>query len=114
MWRRALLVFALAAAGLSAQTISRPPAGGGGSVTAGNGITKTGDVVAVDTAIVPTKNLASVFAELQSFAKGINIASSTALATAGDIRYNSGLIQYRDGSGSQTLMNNPFTTRGDL
>lgn len=109
------LVFLISLAAFA--QVPRPGGGNassGGSVSAGNGITKTGDVVAVDTAIVPTKNLAGTFAELQTFAKGINIASSTALATAGDIRYNSGVITYRDASGNQTLMINPFTTRGDL
>ena len=86
----------------------------GAAVTPGTGITISGSTVAVDTAVVPTKTLASTFAELQTFAKGINISSSTALASAGDIRYNGGTIQFRDGGGSQTLMNNPFTTRGDL
>lgn len=95
--------------------------GGGGTVTdvtCGTGL--TGGVInvsgtcAIDTAVVPTKSAANTFAELQTLAKGANISSSTALASAGDIRYNGGDIQYRDGSGSITLMKNPFTTRGDM
>lgn len=97
--------------------------GSGGSgtvtdVTCGTGL--TGGVInvsgtcAIDTAVVPEKAAANTFAELQTLQKGANIASSTALASAGDIRYNGGDIQYRDGSGSITLMKNPFTTRGDM
>lgn len=88
------------------------------SITCGTGltggtITSTG-TCDIDTAVVPTKSAANTLAELQTFLKGINIASSTALASAGDIRYNGGDIQYRDGSGPITLMKNPFTTRGDM
>jgi len=97
--------------------------GSGGSgtvtdVTCGTGL--TGGVInvsgtcAIDTAVVPEKAAANTFAELQTLQKGANIAWSTALASAGDIRYNGGDIQYRDGSGSITLMKNPFTTRGDM
>jgi len=94
-------------------------AGGGvSSVTCGTGLTggviTTSGTCAIDTAVVPTKSAANTFAELQTLQKGANIASSTALASAGDVRYNGGTVQFHDGSGSQTLMNNPFTTRGDM
>lgn len=87
-------------------------------VTISTGVTKSASRTAVqiglDTAVVPFKSSANTFAELQTLEKGANISSSTALAAAGDVRYNGGTIQYHNGSAPQTLLINPFTTRGDF